>query len=105
MGLGGHHYICLVNQLFAACATCGSTTPLLSTLFAHVYTGVGSRTASVIPSIITKTLRTSVQFLGAELGFLSSKISVRSLRAAGNGVDGDQGGPRHHPDPLPLAVQ
>ena len=35
------------------------------------------------PTLITKTLRDAVSFIGADLGFLPSEVSVRSLRVAG----------------------
>ena len=37
----------------------------------------------VTPSLITKTLRDAVTYIGADLGFLPSEVSARSLRAAG----------------------
>ncbi len=40
-------------------------------------------TTSVRPKDITATLRQAVTFLGPELGFLSSDVSARCLRASG----------------------
>lgn len=37
----------------------------------------------VTPTLITKTLRDAVTYIGADLGFLPSEVSARSLRAAG----------------------
>ena len=37
----------------------------------------------VTPTLITKTLRDAVRYLGADLGFLPSEVSARLLRAAG----------------------
>ena len=37
----------------------------------------------VTPTLITKTLRDAVLYIGADLGFLPSEVSARSLRAAG----------------------
>ena len=37
----------------------------------------------VTPTLITKTLQDAVRYLGADLGFLPSEVSARSLRAAG----------------------
>ena len=52
-------------------------TPLSRCLHKGTFTGV-------TPSIITETLRAAVTFLGASsLGFLSSDVSARCLRAAG----------------------
>ena len=35
------------------------------------------------PGLITSTLRDAVRFLGADLGFLPSEVTARSLRASG----------------------
>jgi hypothetical protein len=53
------------------------TTPL-----ARVYL-TGTRTRSITPAIITSTLQLAVAALGADLGFLPTDVSARSLRAAG----------------------
>lgn len=42
-----------------------------------------NKTFKVTPSLITKTLRECVTFLGPELGFLAKDVSARCLRAAG----------------------
>lgn len=47
----------------------------------RVFTLAG--TESVTPTLITKTLRDAVKYLGMDLGFLPSEVSARSLRAAG----------------------
>ena len=47
----------------------------------RVFTATGVQ--KVTPTLITKTLRDAVCFLGADLGFLASEVSARSLRAAG----------------------
>ena len=47
----------------------------------RVFTPTGVQ--KVTPTLITKTLRDAVRFLGADLGFLPSEVSARSLRAAG----------------------
>ncbi len=39
--------------------------------------------AQVTPSVLTAILRDCVQYLGPNLGFLSSEVSARSLWAAG----------------------
>ena len=54
-----------------------------STPLARIYTGVGRRTQSVTPTLITKTLRDAVSWIGTDLGFLPKDVSARSLRAAG----------------------
>ena len=54
-----------------------------STPLARIYTGVGRRTQSVTPPLITKTLRDAVSWIGTDLGFLPKDVSARSLRAAG----------------------
>ena len=55
----------------------------LQTPLARVYTGVGRRPLSVTPALISTTLKNAVRYLGADLGFLPSDVSARSLRAAG----------------------
>ena len=47
----------------------------------RVFTPTGVH--KVTPTIITKTLRDAVAYIGADLGFLPSEVSARSLRAAG----------------------
>ena len=47
----------------------------------RVFTATGVH--KVTPTLITKTLRDAVTFIGADLGFLPSEVSARSLRAAG----------------------
>jgi hypothetical protein len=42
---------------------------------------VFNTSAHVTPSVLTTTLRDSVQYLGPNLGFLPPKISAQSLRA------------------------
>ena len=36
-----------------------------------------------MPALITTTLKTAIQYFGANLGFLPSDVSAQSLRAAG----------------------
>ena len=48
---------------------------------ARVFTPTGVQ--RVTPTLITKTLRDAVTFLGVDLGFLPCEVSARSLRAAG----------------------
>lgn len=56
----------------------------LSTPLARVYHPNSTISRSkVTPTLITKTLRNAVTFLGPDLGFLASDVSARSLRAAG----------------------
>lgn len=63
------------------------------TPLARVFTPTGVQ--HVTPSLITKTLRDAVKFLGHDLGFLPQEVSARSLRAAGamallvSGIDTD----------------
>ena len=51
------------------------------TPLARVFTPRGVE--RVTPGVITKTLRDAVTYIGADLGFLPSEVSARSLRAAG----------------------
>ena len=81
--LSGDPYICAVKAIKRRVSHLRSHKAPLSTPLGRVYTGIGSRTQSVTPSLITKTLRSTVDLLGADLGFLASEVSARSLRAAG----------------------
>ena len=81
--LSGDPYICAVKAIKRRVSHLRSREAPLSTPLGRVYTGRGSRTQSVTPSLITKTLRSTVDLLGADLGFLASEVSARSLRAAG----------------------
>ena len=81
--LSGDPYICGVKAIKRRVCHLRSHNAPLSTPLGRVYTGTGSRTQSVTPTLITKTLRDAVTWLGADLGFLPSEVSARSLRAAG----------------------
>jgi hypothetical protein len=81
--LSGDPYICAVKAIKRRVCHLRSHNAPKSTPLSRVYTGIGSRTQSVTPALITKTLRDTVTYLGADLGFLASEVSARSLRAAG----------------------
>ena len=83
MGLSGHHCIYVAKAIkHHVCHLKAHNAPI-STLLAHVYTGARSRTTGVTTALITRTLWVTVKYLGADLGFLPSEVSARSLRAAG----------------------
>jgi hypothetical protein len=81
--LSGEPYVCAVKAVTRRVCHLRSHHAPASTPLGRVYTGTGSRTQSVTPARITKTLRDVVDLMGADLGFLSSEVSARSLRAAG----------------------
>ena len=83
LGLSGHNYLCLVRAVGRRVCHLRSHGAPPSTPLARVYTGPGGRTSGIKPSHITNTLRTAVSIIGADLGFLPSEVSARSLRAAG----------------------
>ena len=83
MGLSGDPYLCCVKAVKRRVCHLRAHNAPLDTPLARVYTGVESRTQSVTPALITKTLRQAVAYMGADLGFLASEVSARSLRAAG----------------------
>ena len=81
--LSGDPYLCPVKAIIRRVCHLRLHNAPLSTPLSRIYTGIGSRTQSVTPALITKTLRAAVSLLGADLGFLASEVSARSLRAAG----------------------
>ena len=81
--LSGDPYICAVKAITRRVCHLRSHNAPASTPLGRVYTGTASRTQSVTPARITKTLRDVVKHLGSDLGFLPTEVSARSLRAAG----------------------
>ena len=81
--ISGDPYICAVKAITRRVCHLRSNNAPLSTPLSRVYVANGSRTQSVTPALITKVLRETVTYLGADLGFLASEVSARSLRAAG----------------------
>ena len=71
--LSGDPYICAVKAIKRRVSHLRSHKAPLSTPLGRVYTGKGSRTQSVTPSLITKTLRSTVDLLGADLDFSHRK--------------------------------
>ena len=81
--LSGDPYICVVKAVIRCVCHLRSNNAPASTPLSQVYVANGSRTQLVTPTLITKVLRGTVTYLGADLGFLPAKISACSLRAAG----------------------
>lgn len=77
----GHSYLCPVLAIIRRILHLRHHGAAPHTPLARVFTTNG--TESVTPSMITKTLRDAVTYIGADLGFLPSEVSARSLRAAG----------------------
>jgi hypothetical protein len=77
--LTGNSFICPVKALvrrvlYLRPCNAPPTTPL---------SRVFNTLAQVTPSVLTATLRDSVQYFGPDLGFLPPEVSARSLQAAG----------------------
>ena len=83
MGLSGDLRVCVVRAVTRRVCHLRSHNAPATTPLARVYTGVGRRTQSVTPALISKTLRDAVAWMGRDLGFLPGDVSARSLRAAG----------------------
>jgi hypothetical protein len=83
MGLSGDLRVCVVKAVTRRVCHLRSHNAPATTPLARVYTGVGRRTQSVTPALISKTLRDAVAWMGSDLGFLPGVVSARSLRAAG----------------------
>lgn len=89
----GDSYLCPVLAIVRRVIHLRENNAPLHTPLGRVFTPNGIQ--HVTPSLITKTLRDAVRFLGPELGFLPSDVSARSLRAAGamallvSGIDTD----------------
>lgn len=81
LGRSGAAYCCPTLAIVRRVLHLRANGAPLSTPLARAFTSVGSR--PVTPSQITQHLRMAVQYLGTDLGFLSSEISARSLRAGG----------------------
>ena len=83
MGLSGCPRVCAVKAVTRRVCHLRSHNAPAKTPLARIYTGVGRRTQSVTPTLISKTLRNAVSWVGEDLGFLPSDVSACSLRAGG----------------------
>ncbi len=81
--ISGDTFLCPVKALIRRVLHLRSHGAPLSTPLARVFSQDSIRTRSVTPTVITKTLRDAVRYIGFDLGFLPSDVSARSLRAAG----------------------
>ena len=81
--ISGDTFLCPVKALIRRVLHLRSHGAPLSTPLARVFSQDNIRTRSVTPTVITKTLRDAVRYIGFDLGFLPSDVSARSLRAAG----------------------
>jgi hypothetical protein len=83
MGLSGDPLVCVAKAVTRrVCHLRLHNAPPMTPLL-RVYTGVGRRTHSVTPALISETLHEAIRYLGSTIGFLSNDIPARSLRAAG----------------------
>ena len=78
----GDPLLCPIRALARRVIHLRSSNAAPTTPLARVYLA-GTSTRSITPSLITNTLQQAVTMLGADLGFLPSDVSARSLRAAG----------------------
>lgn len=81
LGRTGHAFCCPTLAIVRRVLHLRAHGAPLSTPLARAFTPHGPR--SVTPSNITHNLRTAVQYLGTDLGFLPTDVSARSLRAGG----------------------
>ena len=80
-GRSGDPYLCPVLALVRRIRHLRNNGAQPHTPLACVFTPAG--TESMTPTLITKSLRLAVKFIGMDLGFLPEEVSARSLRAAG----------------------
>ncbi|KAL7505470.1 hypothetical protein ACHAXN_002960, partial [Cyclotella atomus] len=80
LNCSGDNFLCPVLAIIRRVIYLCTNNAPLHTHLAQVFTLNGVQ--HVTPSLITKTLREAVQFLGPDLGFLPSEVSAHSLRAA-----------------------
>ena len=77
----GHPYLCPVLAITRRVLHLREHNAPPHTPLGRVFTPRGIQ--RVTPTLITKTLRDAVKYIGTDLGFLPSEVSARSLRAAG----------------------
>ena len=77
--LSGNPYICAIKLIKRQVCPLRSHNVPLSMPLSHIYTSNESRTQPITPALITKTLRTTITHLSADLGFLAPEVSTRSL--------------------------
>ena len=80
-GRSGDPFLCPVLAIVRRVRHLRERNAMPHTPLGRVFTPAG--TESVTPTLITKTLRDAVKFIGIDLGFLPEEVSARSLRAAG----------------------
>ena len=79
MDLSGDPMVCVVKAVTRRVCHLRSHNASVSTPLLQFYTGVGQRTLSVTPALITKTLKDAVGFLGSKIGFMPKNVSAWSL--------------------------
>ena len=82
LGRSGDPFVCPVLALIRRVIHLREHSAPMSTPLAKVYHTTNAK-SKVTPTLITKTLRDAVRYLGTDLGFLPEDVSARSLRAAG----------------------
>jgi hypothetical protein len=82
LGKSGDPYLCPVLALARRVIHLRNNNAPGHTPLARVFLSNG-RTTSITPKLITSSLRTAVEYIGLDLGFLPNEVSARSLRAGG----------------------
>ena len=82
LGLSGDPMLCPVKAMIRIITQLRRSNASPNTLLASVK--VNRRWRPVTPSMITKSIKQAVRFLGPTLGFLDTDVSARCLRAAGS---------------------
>jgi hypothetical protein len=81
LGLSGDPLLCPVKAMIRIITQLRRSNASPNTLLASVK--VNRRWHPVTPSMVTKSIKQAVRFLGPTLGFLDTDVSARCLRAAG----------------------
>ena len=81
LGRSGDPFLCPTLALARRVLHLRASSAPGHTPLGRVFTPTG--VDKVTPTLITKTLRDAVTYIGADLGFLPCEVSARSLRAAG----------------------
>ena len=82
LGLSGDSYLCCVRACARRVIHLWSHNAPVTTPLATAYYSNGTA-HKIQPKHITKALKDCVTFLGADLGFLATDVTVRCLQAAG----------------------
>jgi hypothetical protein len=79
MGLSGYPRVCVVKAAARRVCHLQSHNASTGTFLSQIYTGVGRCTQSDITTLISKTLRDAVDFLGSNIRSLPGNVYVSLL--------------------------